>query len=140
MSTPLAALFDALWMCMKVRLETIAKEIATKNSQLKWSIGRSDSQFFPFRAYASFNQKGTAGEEDIVISIDFKSNDSSLKMSCDIARGDGEILADGPCLNINLEKEQTEVEDMFKSAQISIEVFLKQSVTLLKEQLGENRS
>ena len=140
MSMPLGAHFDAFWMWLKGRFEGVAKELATKNSQLRWSMGRSDSKFFPFRAYASFSKKGIAGEEDIVISIDFKSNDSSLKMSCDIARGDGEVLVDGPCLDINLAKKQKAIEDMFENAQISIQAFLRQSVTLLEDELGEDRS
>ena len=78
------------------KFQILADGIRECNSTLWWSCGHAENETFPFWAYASFNKTGVAGEEDLVLSLSFKQADGRLDFTSDIARGDGEILADGP--------------------------------------------
>lgn len=76
--------------------ERLANDLAQVNPRLWWNFGHNKNEVFPFWAYASFSREGIPGEEDLVISLSFKSVAGGLEFDSDIARGDGEILADGP--------------------------------------------
>lgn len=94
--------WEPAWDAINDGFARVAADLQERNSALWWNCGHADNEAFPFWAYASFNRDGMAGEEDLVVSLSFKRADGQLAFTSDIARGDGEILADGPSSSISL--------------------------------------
>lgn len=94
--------WEQAWDAINDGFARVAADLRTCNPALWWSCGHAENETFPFWAYASFNKAGVAGEEDLVLSFSFKRADRRLEFTSDIARGDGEILADGPSASTSL--------------------------------------
>jgi hypothetical protein len=88
--------WQAAWDSINDGFARVADGIRECNPALWWSCGHAENEMFPFWAYASFSKAGVAGEEDLVLSLSFMRADGRLSFTSDIARGEGEILADGP--------------------------------------------
>ena len=62
-----------------------------------WSaVHCAQNDSFPFWAYASLNTAGPSADEVVVLSASFKWVSGAVQFSCDIAAGDGQVLAEGP--------------------------------------------
>jgi hypothetical protein len=94
--------WEHAWDTINDGFVRVAEELRACNRFLWWSCGHGENETFPFWAYASFNRAGAAGEEDLVLSLSFKRAERRLNFSCDIARGDGEVLAGGPFASTSL--------------------------------------
>jgi hypothetical protein len=103
--------WEEAWDSINDSFTRVAIDLRHRNPTLWWSCGHAENETFPFWAYASFNRSGTAGEEDIVLSLSFKRAEGQLHFTCDIARGDGEIVADGPSSSVPLAADVPSIRD-----------------------------
>jgi hypothetical protein len=62
------------------------------------NTGRSES--FPFYATVALSEADPAGDEVVVLSIDVWTDGVAVKLSCDLADGDGRELAEGPACSM----------------------------------------
>jgi hypothetical protein len=83
------------WDVLSQGFGQLAASVAAEHPGMTWSCGHGDNESFPFRAYASFSGRGRR-DEDVVVSVDFLLKDVALHYSSDVARGDGELLSEGP--------------------------------------------
>lgn len=130
--------WEALWDRLNDRFAAIALMLRECNPRLWWSAGHHATEHFPFSAWASFNRTGTAGEEDLVISVTAKLMEGSLVLASDISRGDGLVLADGPERRIRLATDTGTVAAAIADAGRDLDVFLEDHAGLLREELCSN--
>ena len=108
--------WDAAWDLINAEFSALAGSLRLSNPALWWSCGHADNETFPFWAYASFGRSGVLGEEDVVLSLSFKSQaDGRLAFTSDIASGDGQIVAEGPAAQETADADR----DIWVGAQIS---------------------
>lgn len=77
----------------------LRKVLATVHTRVPdmWSDVRcAQNDAFPFWVYASLNTAGPAADEVVVLSASFKWVKDAVQFSCDVASGEGQVLADGP--------------------------------------------
>ena len=102
--------WERLWDAINDAFVTLAESLQSVNPELWWTCAHAENAVFPFWAYASFSAQGIPGEEDVVIAISFKSTENSLHFTCDISRGNGEILADGPSGSTTVTSNSSELQ------------------------------
>jgi hypothetical protein len=57
-------------------------------------VDHHTTDVFPFRGWASFSPASSPGDEQLVLSLDFKRDGNEIHGHVDLARGDGLVLAD----------------------------------------------
>jgi hypothetical protein len=93
--------FDYLESKIRPRFEALSAKVEAIEQPIASTIGFSKNDHFPLRAYLSFLRDRTGDE--IAVSVDVvKNNDGGYAVQCDLSKGDGEILAEMPSLNIEL--------------------------------------
>ncbi len=88
--------WDLAWEALAPVFGAIVAAVHRANAKATFQMGRTKAAHFPFGAYLTFDQSGAGGGEDLVVSVDCRRVDQRLLLSCDISRGHGEILEDGP--------------------------------------------
>lgn len=85
-----------VWQLLDASFRAVALAVQRENSSVQWRSGRTQATNFPFGAFLSFSDGAPADEEILVVSVDCKQINDSLEMTSDIAKGNGEVLFDGP--------------------------------------------
>lgn len=93
--------WDEVWSTVKLVFDELSSDVKAGARGIAEASGRTTAASFPFGAYLSFGIEGDATREDVVISVDCKRDDEALLFTCDIARGDGYVLRDGPTLLVS---------------------------------------
>lgn len=71
--------------------------------RIHFQVGGSSNNYFPLRAYASFNWIPMPhGDEDLVVAIDVHGAVPAIRAKCDVSRGSGEVLSEGPSFESKL--------------------------------------
>lgn len=94
--------WEPIWARVRGIFQQLADDVARVNAAARSTSGRTATDVFPFGAYLSFSRSGEPGAEDLVVSVDCKRDDEALVLSCDIARGDGDVLAEAPAVTVGL--------------------------------------
>jgi hypothetical protein len=89
-----STVWEDAWDVLNASFLALAEQLAADLPGLRWSCGHHDNESFPFRAYAAFAVDGD--DDDVVVSVDFRHIHEALAYSADVARDDGEVLAEGP--------------------------------------------
>lgn len=129
-------IWEDVWDRLNDRLAAIAAVLSQRNPHLWWQAGHSDNAAMPFRAWASFGRNGIPGEEDLVITVDFKRAEHSLEVTADIARGDGLVLADAPPKRISLRTDTGTLREEILAAEQLAEDFISSQQPLLCDELS----
>lgn len=126
--------FDDVWAEFQRRFADLARDVDAKTIGVASTAGRTTANAFPFGAYLSFGRQGDAGREDVVVSIDGKNTrDGVIMLTCDIARGDGYVLKDGPVLTVALS--ELECSPDVPRWVASVSAFLRAHTSLIVEEL-----
>ena len=129
--------WEQTWDAVNDAFGRVAGELSASNPALWWVCGHTDNEVFPFRAYAAFNSAGVAGEEDIVVSLDFQRSPGTLAFRSDISRGSGEIVADGPSGELSLATDVATVRAWIEQCTTEFIAFLIASRSLLMLELTD---
>ena len=97
--------WDKVFQKLTEGFEWLIRSVELANIRVQTRIGRTSTVWFPFGAYVSFNVTKEPGHEDIVLSVDCNNSGAGLTLSCDISRGDGVILSEGPRRSVPAEQE-----------------------------------
>lgn len=127
--------WESGWEVINEAFRDIAEELRHRNPKLWWTCGHSENEAFPFWAYASFSRSGVAGEEDVVVSVSFKRDGGALEFTSDVARGDGEILVDGPRDRIELATDTGAIRAWIESCFDQASVFVNDQRPVLQSEL-----
>lgn len=87
--------WDDVWSALQQEYVRLAAEITVHTAELIVRSDRSANAAFPFRSYLSF-RRANAEDEDVVVSVDCWNNNDTVECKCDVARGTGYVLVDGP--------------------------------------------
>lgn len=129
-----ADVWEEVWNRLNGCFADLAGVVGAQNSKLWWRSGHHANSDLPFRAWASFSRQGIPGEEDLVISVDFKKIEHGLEVTTDIARGNGVILAEAPVEWIALFTDTGSLGSSIVAVQRACEDFLRgQEAVLLGE-------
>lgn len=110
-------------------LADLVSEVARMQPQLWSSVPRLRSDAFPFGATVSFGRGHRAtADEDIVVSVSGHVDGDSLRMYCDVSRGDGYVLADGPTMIVPVREAKLDLVMMLERWLVELEVFLREEV------------
>jgi hypothetical protein len=132
----MTTLWEDVWDEVNRHFETVAKSLRAVNPDLWWSCGHSDNEFFPFRAHASFMKRWDPQEsEDVVIALDAHKSTSGLRLTADISRGDGEMLAEGPHRELTLATDTRTLREEITSWVDSCIAFIDEHHELLLAEL-----
>jgi hypothetical protein len=93
-------IWDDAWTRLSAAYTWLAGEVVRVNPKVHFTSLRTAGATFVFGAYVSFSRLGVPGEEDLVVSVNCKREGEGLRLTSDIATGDGMILAEGPRANI----------------------------------------
>jgi hypothetical protein len=121
--------WDQAWDGLRRQFDDLGQRLKQLNPSLTWSTGRHANAAFPFRAYASFSRHGQRGEEDVVLSVDCPGNDRVVRISADIASGDGIVLASRGPREVQVTPEDVQAE------MAEVERFLADEFGLLRRHL-----
>lgn len=92
--------WDDVWNALQIVFAGLDADVKAGTTGVASASGRTSAAAFPFGAYLSFGRDHDANREDVVISIDCKDDVDTLACTCDIARGGGYVLKDGPTLRV----------------------------------------
>lgn len=88
--------WEDLWDRLNDFYAVLVSRLAARNDRLWSQIAHQETPAFPFRGYVSLGRDGTPGEEDLVLEWAVQRADGRLRITADIARGDGTVLAELP--------------------------------------------
>jgi hypothetical protein len=124
--------WDDIWADLQCVFAGVAADVKEGTTHVASACGRTRAAAFPFGAYLSFGLQDDASREDIVVAIDCKYDGKGLLLTCDIARGDGYVLVDGPTLAIaQLSASSAAVARWL----VDVAAFLRAQVGLVKREL-----
>jgi hypothetical protein len=87
--------WDELWDRLNDFYRVLASQLAACNERLSSQISHQETSVFPFTGYVSFSRDGS-GDEDVVLEWAVQRRNDRLRVTADIARGDGTVLAELP--------------------------------------------
>jgi len=131
--------FDYLESRIRPHLEALSAKVESIERPITSRIGFSKSDFFPLRAYLSF-LRDRIGDE-IVLSVDVKKCNGGLMIECEILKGEGQILAEMPSLNIEIDAPTIEASSSMDRWVANFESFLIENFDVLRSAvhgLGRN--
>jgi hypothetical protein len=102
--------FDYLASRIRPNLEALSAKVESTEQPITARIGFSKNDFFPLRAYLSF-LRDRIGDE-VVLSVDVKKYDGGFIIECEILKGEGQILAEMPSVNIEINAPTTDTSSM----------------------------
>jgi hypothetical protein len=86
-----------MWNTFKSRIDELHSQLRAVNPEITFNGGRWPSnEASPFCAYASFGFSYKKLDEGLVVSLDCFRVGDRIRRSVDIARGEGEVLAELP--------------------------------------------
>ena len=132
--------FDYLESRIRPKLEALSAEIKSIEQPITSRIGFSKNDFFPLRAYLSF-LRDRIGDE-VALSIDVTKFDGGFIIECEILKGEGQILAEMPPLNIEINAPTIETSSSMDRWVANFESFLIENFDILRSavhSLGELR-
>jgi hypothetical protein len=88
--------WDELWDRLNDFYAILVSQLAACNGRLWSQIAHQETPAFPFTGHVSLGRDGTPGEEDLVLEWAVQRRDDRLRVTADIARGDGTVLAELP--------------------------------------------
>jgi hypothetical protein len=86
--------WDAMWVRFREVVDLLNESLGVEEAGLIVRVDRHANEGFPFRAWASYSPASSPGDEQLVLSLDFKRDGSEVLGQIDIARGDGLVLAE----------------------------------------------
>lgn len=93
-------LVDLLWPPLHDIFEELLQDVAVCNPHVWSTLAHHETEVFPFTGYMSLGKAGMPGEEDLVLTFGIQKQQHGLLIRVDIARGDGQVVADGPAFEI----------------------------------------
>jgi hypothetical protein len=88
--------WEELWDRLNDFYAVLVGELVACNERLWSQISHQETPAFPFTGYVSLGRGGTPGDEDLVLEWAVQRCDDRLRVTADIARGDGTVLAELP--------------------------------------------
>lgn len=88
--------WEELWDRLNDFYAVLVSQLAACNDRLWSQIAHQETPAFPFTGYISLGRDGTPGNEDLVLEWAVHRRDDRLRVTADIARGDGTVLAELP--------------------------------------------
>ena len=92
--------WEDVWDVLNEAFVHLAENLHGQLPQLTWQVGHLETETFPFAGYISFSREGVRGQEDLVVSIGVQCGNGRLEWTVDLSLGDGEVLADGPSIDV----------------------------------------
>jgi hypothetical protein len=83
---------DPIWEAFEAAVDRLNERFRPEGFGMIARVQRSSNDVFPLRALASYSASATPGDEQLVISVDFRYNGSTIVGTADLARGDGVVL------------------------------------------------
>jgi hypothetical protein len=123
---------DAIWDRLDRALTTMAAAIRSAYPRALVEVTRLEAAFFPLGGTLAVSRDADR-QEDVVVSIDGQTSDGRLRLTADIACGDGHVLADGPSLELAL----SGTPDLLSAVEpwiVEIEHFLEHQLPLVLEE------
>lgn len=121
-------LIENLWKRLQSAFEPLIVLMLALDSRISHSMGQSNNDAFPLRAYVAF----MVGEDEISVTVDLQNNNGQLTIGADICCDDGKVLAEGPSAILGDVNELKIVEDKLSEWVSSFEMFLSDSGEVLK--------
>jgi hypothetical protein len=88
------------WQELRDRLNdfctALVSRLMTRNRRLWSQIGHQETPAFPFTGYVSLGKSGEHGREDLVLEWAIQRREGRLRITAEIAKGDGTALAELP--------------------------------------------
>jgi hypothetical protein len=128
--------WETVWDRLNAFLSELAADLLESNPRIWWQAGHHDNPAFPFRAWASFNASGDAGEEDVVLSLGYRLARPAIEVTGDIADGAGLVLAEQPERSIALATDIAALRDVILASELDFERFVDAHRALLFDRLG----
>jgi hypothetical protein len=133
--------FDYLESRIRQNLEALSAKVESIEQPITSRIGFSKNDFFPLRAHLSF-LRDRIGDE-VVLSVDVKKYDGGFIIECEILKGEGQILAEMPSLNIEINAPTIATSSSMDRWVTSFEGFLIENFDVLRSavhSLGPNNA
>lgn len=122
--------FDYLESRIRPNLEALRAKVESFEQPIASRIGFSKNDFFPLRAYLSF-LRDRIGDE-VVLSVDVKKYDGGFIIECEILKGESQILAEMPSLDIEINAPTIETSSSMDRWVASFESFLIENFDVLR--------
>jgi hypothetical protein len=130
---------EIIWLCLWPLLDAFAKQVTASDPTAHYSIERSSNNTFLLRGYVSIVKDATAGDELAITFDAFLTDDGMVTLSSDVSMDNGEILAEGPAVSIQLSAISSTSEGLlaqwlseFKDFLSSIDSLVKNRIMTLK--------
>jgi hypothetical protein len=88
--------WEELWDRLNDFYAVLVGQLAACNGRLWSQIAHQETPAFSFTGYVSLGRSGTPGDEDLVLEWAVQRRDDRLRVTADITRGDGTVLAELP--------------------------------------------
>jgi hypothetical protein len=116
-------IWDELWLNFHSLVGTLNETIRPEDAGFVVRVGRHANDTFPFRAWASYSPASSPGDEELVLSVDFKRTGPKIEGHVDLARGDGVVLA-GQELGEPFNEETEAVNAAVRAADAAVQQFI----------------
>jgi hypothetical protein len=87
---------EDLWDRLNDFYEVLVGQLTKCNDQLWSEATHQETPVFSFGGYLSLGRDRSAGDEDLVVEWSVQRRDQWLRVTADISRGDGTVLAELP--------------------------------------------
>lgn len=88
--------WEELWDRLNDFYAVLVSQLTACNDRLWSQVAHQETPAFPITGYVSLGRDGTPGNEDLVLEWAVQRRDNRLRVTADIARVDGTVLAELP--------------------------------------------
>ena len=120
-----------LWDCLNGFYGVLVSQLAACNERLWSQISHQETPAFPFTGHVSLGRNGTPGDEDLVLEWAVQRCDERLRVTADIARRDGTVLAELPAEEFGEPVDHSSIAE----AQERARRFFRRHLELIKQEV-----
>lgn len=134
----MTGLWKDMWIKFRDVVGGLNESLRTEEAGFVVRVDHHATDIFPFRAWASYSPASSPGDEQLVLSLDFKRDGDEVHGHVDIARGDGLVLADEQVADAFDETSSDAPEAILRAAE-RLQRFVEAHRPLIQSELGRPR-
>jgi hypothetical protein len=123
----MTAVAEALWIRLRIIFTALADRLTTVDPTLICDLGRTANEAFLLRGYVALKRHRDGDE--IAITVDVQSDGQRLTVESDVCADNGEVIAVGPSISIELSETQSRIDDAVSDWLRDFEQFLRVNET-----------
>lgn len=131
----MTGLWDDMWTKFRDVIGRLNDSLGVEEAGFVVRVDHHATDVFAFRGWASYSLASSPGDEQLVLSLDFKRDANEIRGHIDLARGDGLVLSDEQVVE-PFDETSSDAPESIRRAAEGLQRFVEAHRSLIQSELG----